>query len=194
MKIKILILLFLIIASCNNNKKLSKLETVETYITAEREFNKSVLSEILSDSVKYIYGDSIGNETKKDIILSTGFNHALSQKNKTLKTSEAAPNKVQIVLLERNDVTDYLKIDSIVYKYTYIIEKEQIQKIILDTLDNPNFNYLEQEKRFNEGSVELMNWIYKNYPEKSKLMDKHNYDYRAGKILAEMIKKRENVQ
>ena len=39
-----------------------------------------------------------------------------------------------------------------------------------------------------------MRWVHKNHKGKAELMNKYDNDYRAGKILSELIKIKENAR
>ncbi|MBA6157388.1 hypothetical protein H3Z83_12795 [Tenacibaculum sp. S7007] len=185
---KIIILLLLI--SCNNKISKSKIEIAQEYFESQKEFDKSNLNKLLSDNVKVFYGNEIGTDNKESLIKTTGFSYGLNTQNELIKITLTDTNKVELTIKEMDDLTKHFEMDNVIYKYTYEINNDVIQKITLDTIDNPNFNYKQQEITFNKKLNRLMEWIHENHKDKAELMDEYDNDYRAGKILSELIKKR----
>jgi hypothetical protein len=184
-----IIILFLLI-SCNSKISKSKIEIAQEYFESQKEFNKSHLNKLLADSVKVFYGNEIGTDNKESLIKTAGFSYGLNTQNELIKIILTDTNKVELTVKEMDDLTKHLEMDNVIYKYTYEINNGKIQKITLDTIDNPNFNYKQQEITFNKKLNGLMEWIHENHKDKAELMDEYDNDYRAGKILSELIRKR----
>jgi hypothetical protein len=184
-----IIILFLLI-SCNSKISKSKIEIAQEYFESQKEFNKSHLNKLLADSVKVFYGNEIGTDNKESLIKTAGFSYGLNTQNELIKIILTDTNKVELTVKEMDDLTKHLEMDNVIYKYTYEINNGKIQKITLDTIDNPNFNYKQQEITFNKKLNGLMEWIHENHKDKAELMDEYDNDYRAGKLLSELIRKR----
>ncbi len=190
MKLYLQILLLCLFSSCSYNKNKSDLELANDYFKAQEEFDKSDLQKLLADNVEVYYGNEKGVDNKESLIKTAGFSYGLNTQNDLINIAQIDSNKVELTIAESDDLTKHLKMDNVVYKYTYEFKKNQIQKITLDTIDNPKFNYKQKEIEFNQKLNDLMRWVYENHRDKAVLMDKYDNNYEAGKILSELIKKR----
>ncbi|WP_225037314.1 hypothetical protein [Winogradskyella sp. SM1960] len=194
MKLYLQILIACLFLNCSNKINNSELELATDYFNAQKEFDKSDLQKLLADNVEVYYGNDKGFENKKSLIETAGFSYGLNSQNDLINITQIDSNKVELTIAESDDLTKHLKIDNVTYKYTYEFKKNQIQKITLDTIDNPDFNYKQKEIEFNQKLNDLMKWVLDKHKDKAELMDKYNNDYKAGKILSKLIKERENVR